>query len=75
MADVKNSTKTEEVNVVPTPLNDEQNDFEMRSKQAHDEISLILKKYELTIRGQLDVTVNGVIPKAVYADEKKAPNA
>jgi len=53
------------------PIKDDQNDFEMRSKQAHGEIALILTKYELTIRGQLDVTVNGIIPKAVYADEKK----
>jgi hypothetical protein len=56
------------------PLGDTQNDFEMRSKQAHDELKAVLDKYQLGIGAQLNIEVTGVTPKAVYIDLKK-PNA
>ncbi len=55
-----------------TPVGEEQNDFEMRSKQAHDELKAVLDKYQLGIGAQLNYELNGVTPKAVYIDLKKA---
>jgi len=48
----------------------EQNDFEMRSKQAIDEIRIILDKYKVDIGARIDRQVSADVAVPLFIDRK-----
>ena len=48
----------------------EQNDFEMRSKQAHDEIRVILDKYKVDIGARIDYRPESLVAVPSFVDTK-----
>ena len=60
----------QKLDIKSTDVGAEQNDFEMRWKQANDEVRAILDKYKVDIGARLDPRPEAIVAVPTYIDVK-----